>query len=112
MIKWTDNKMQMHEMHLINEMSPYWKRASDLLGLDPDHTRRIEKNYRSVEDCCREVMAQWLSEADGAYSYPNGWNGLCELLEDMELAVLAHRLRGQSKTLLFILSFCNICGLS
>ena len=100
MIKWTDSKMQMHEMHLINAMSPYWKRASDLLGLDIYRISRIESNNRSVEECCREVMLQWLSEADGAYNYPRTWDGLYELLKDMELPAIAKNLRGQSKALL------------
>ena len=104
MIKWTDSMMQMHEMHLIDEMSPYWKRASNFLGLASSHTRMIEMNHHSVEDCCREVMVQWLSVDNGVYNYPKSWNGLCELLEHMELSVLAYKLQGQSKTLLFFIS--------
>ena len=42
------------KLFLINEMSPDWKRASDLLGLKPTHTRRIEMNKHTVEDRCRE----------------------------------------------------------
>ena len=98
-IKWTDNKIQEQEMHLINEMTPYWKRASDLLGLDPKRTVDIETYNHSVEVCCKKVMEQWLSEADGTYNYPRSWEGLYELLEDMELPAIAKNLRGQSKIL-------------
>ena len=102
-MKWTDSKMQMHVIRLIKEMSPDWKRASHLLGLNHSHIKKIEENNRSVEDCCREVMRQWLSAADEVYNYPKSWKGLCELLEDMKLSVLSYKLLGQSKTLLFIL---------
>ena len=99
-IRWTDSKMQIHEMHLIEIISPHWKKASDLLGLNPSHTRRIEMNHHSVVDCCREVMAQWLSAADEAYNYSKTWEGLYQLLQDMELSTIAENLRGQSETLL------------
>ena len=96
-IKWTDSKMEMHEMHLINEMSPYWEKASNLLDLEQNTTWQIDRKNHTVEDCCREVMVQWLSGADGKYMYPKSWIGLCDLLEDLELSHLAKHLRGESK---------------
>ena len=92
-IKSTDHKKQVHQLCLIERMSPHWKKASDLLGLTPDHTTRIDKNHREVENCCREVMAQWLTHADGMYNYSTTWEGLCQLLEDMELSTIAENLR-------------------
>ena len=92
-IKKTDHKKQVHQLRLIEQMSPHWKKASDLLGLPLDHTTRIEMNHREVESCCREVMAQWLSHANGMYNYSTTWEGLCQLLEDMELSAIAENLR-------------------
>ena len=93
-IKTTDKRKQVHQVRLIEQMSPHWKKASDLLGLPPDHTTRIEMNHqRAVESCCREVMAQWLTDADGVYNYSTTWEGLCLLLEDMELSTIAENLR-------------------
>ena len=68
LLKWTDNMHQEYQLFLINEMTD-WKRASDLLGLTPSHTRRIEMNNHTVEDRCREVIAEWINHEDGAYNY-------------------------------------------
>ena len=93
-IRRTDHKKQVHQLRLIDQMSPHWKKASDLLGLLPDHTNRIEMNHRTVENCCREVMAQWLAHgADSMYNYTITWEGLCQLLEDMELSAIAENVR-------------------
>ena len=92
-IKKTDHRKQVHQLRLIEQMSPHWKKASDLLGLPPDHTNRIEKSHHAVEDCCREIMAQWLAHADGMYNYTTTWEGMCQLLEDMELSTIAENLR-------------------
>ena len=80
-------------LSLINEMTD-WKRAGDLLGLTPSHTRRIEMNNHTVEDRCREVIAEWINHEDGAYNYSRSWEGLYiyKLLNDMELATLANNL--------------------
>ena len=96
--KWTNNEQRVCKLFLINEMSPDWKRASDLLGLTPTQTRRIEMNKHTVEDRCREVMAEWLSNKDEVYNnYPRSWAGLCELLCDMELSTLAQKVKTSIK---------------
>ena len=89
LLKWRDNEHQVWQLFLINEMSPDWKRASDLLGLKPSHTRRIEMNNHTVEDRCREVIAEWLYHDDGVFNYSRSWDGLHQLLYDMKLAILA-----------------------
>ena len=92
LLEWTDNEHQVCQLFLINEISPDWKKASDLLGLTPSHTRRIEMNYHTVEDRCREVMGEWLNQKDGTYNYSRSWEGLCKLLINMKLANLAKNL--------------------
>ena len=92
LLKWTDNGHQVCKLSLINEMSPDWKRASDLLGLTPSRTKRIEMNEHTIEDRCREVIAEWIYQEDGAYKYSRSWEGLYQLLNDMELSTLANNL--------------------
>ena len=92
LLKWTDSEHQVCQLSLINEMSPDWKKASDLLGLKPSHTKRIEMNNHTVEDRCREVIAEWIDHEDGVYNYSRSWEGLYQLLNDMELATLANNL--------------------
>ena len=49
----------------------------------------IMKN-RSVEvkECCRDVFCDCL-EQEGGGNYPITWQGVCELLEDLEFSTLA-----------------------
>ena len=92
LLKSTDSVHHECQLSLINEISPDWMRASDLLGLTPTHTRRIEVNKHTVEDRCREVIAEWINQEDGAYNYSRSWEGLYQLLNDMKLSTLATNL--------------------
>ena len=92
LLKRTDSEHQVCQLSLINDISPDWKKVSDLLGLTPSHTRRIEMNNHTVQDRCREVIAEWINHEDGAYNYSRSWEGLYQLLNDMELATLANNL--------------------
>ena len=77
------------QLHLIEEISPQWKEASDLLGLRISRIKVIEEDHRSVVDCCREVMAEWLDHNEGTYNYPPNWKGMCRLLNDLKLSTIA-----------------------
>ena len=89
LLKWTDSKNEKHRIQIISELSPKWSDISDLLGFSPALTQQIELNYHRVQDRCKEVMRLWLSSEEGAYRYPTTWEGLIELLEDIELSSLA-----------------------
>ena len=92
LMKWSDDSNRKHRLHLIDEISPKWKEASDLLGLSTSRTGSIEMTHRDARTCCREVMAEWLNHADGVYNYPATWEGLCELLNDLNLSCLSKQL--------------------
>ena len=51
------------------------------------------KNRNLADDikCCNEVLEIWLQQ--GGESYPDNWNGLCQLLEDLKFSVAAGELQ-------------------
>ncbi len=93
LLKWTDSNNKKQRIQIISELSPKWNDISDLLEFNPALTQQIELNSHRVQDRCKEVMRLWLSSKDGAYHYPTTWEGLIELLEDIELSSLASDIR-------------------
>ena len=81
------------QLHLIEEISPQWIQASDLLGLRISRIKVIEKDHQSVVDCCREVMAEWLNHKEEKYNYPPSWKGMCRLLNDLKLSTIAEQIQ-------------------
>ena len=81
------------QLYLIEEISPQWKEASDLLGLRISRIKVIEEDHRSVVDCCREVVAEWLNHKEGMYNYPPSWKGMCKLLYDLKLSTIAEQIQ-------------------
>ena len=62
-----------------------------MISIMPCRLKAIAKDHREVTECCREVFYEWLEQKDGDYSV--SWEGLCELLEDMDLSTLASQIR-------------------
>ena len=56
--------------------------------MSPSCIEAIEtKNLMDQTECCRNVMTDWLRNNHEKYSAT--WNGLIELLKDMEFSTLA-----------------------
>ena len=89
LLKWTDSNNKKQKIPIISELSHKWSDISYRLGFSPALTQQIELNYHRVQDSCKEVMRLWLSSEEGAYRYSTTWEGLIELLEDIELSSLA-----------------------
>ena len=62
------------------------------MGVSACRLEAIEKNRREVKECCRDVFHDWL-EQEGGRNYPVTWQGLCELLEDLEFSALAKQVQ-------------------
>ncbi len=92
-LKWTDSNNKKQRIQIISELSPKWIDISDLLGFCPALTQQIELNYSRVQNHSKEVIRLWLSSEEGAYRYSTTWEGLIELLEDIELPSLASEIQ-------------------
>ncbi len=93
LLKWTDSNNKKQRIQIVSELSPKWSDISDVLGFSSALTQQIELNYHRVQDRCKEVMRLWLSSEEGSYRYSTTWEGLIELLEDIELSSLASDIR-------------------
>ncbi len=93
LLKWTDSNNKEQRIHIISELSPKWSDISDLLVFSTARIQQIRQDNSGVQDRCKEVMRLWLDSEEGAYRYPTTWEGLIELLEDIELSTLASDIR-------------------
>ncbi len=94
LLKWTDSDHNnIHRIQIISQLSPKWSDISDLLGFSTARIQQIRQDNSGVQERCKEVMRLWLDSEEGAYRYPTTWEGLIELLEDIELSILASDIR-------------------
>ena len=66
--------------------------AGDLLGLTTERLQVIRmQRPGDVGMCCRDVLVDWLHDNQGGY--PPTWEGVVQLLEDMDLSAAAQLLK-------------------
>lgn len=93
LLKWKDKDGCTQKLKVLQEVCAKWELMGDLIGLSPGQLDAIKTDYdcRGVEVCCRQVFLEWLQHEEGEYCAT--WQGLCELLEDMELSSIAKKLK-------------------
>ena len=90
LLKHTRSDGKVQRLRIITEVCPKWKEMGDLMGVSACLLDAIEENRRG--ECCRDVFCDWL-EQEGGGNYPVTWQGLCELLEDLEFSALAKQVQ-------------------
>ena len=92
-LKHTRSDGQVQRLRIITEVCPKWKEMGDLMGVSACRLEATEENRRGkVKECCRDVFCDWL-EQEGGGNYPVTWQGVCELLEDLEFSALAKQVQ-------------------
>ncbi len=83
------------QLHLIETITPVWEKAGDLLGLRYNRVKIIREDHigRGMEACCRTMFEYWLSDRHTEYCYDQSWEGMCQLLEALEMSEVAESLR-------------------
>ena len=90
-LRWTD-KGQAWILKIREKISPRWEEVGDLLGLTTERLKGIHmQRLGDVGMCCRDVLVDWLHENQGGY--PATWEGVVQLLEDMDLSAAAQQLK-------------------
>jgi len=85
-------KKKNRRLYLIKEMASKWKDAGYQLDLSLGEIKKIEKDQQGdCYECCSSVMQTWLER--GSKEYPMNWDGVLELLEDLELLNLVKKLQ-------------------
>ena len=95
LIKWKDKLGEMKELRLYDVLARIWKDVSDLLNLDGYTRKNTEMKYpEDSKQCIREVIEQWLNdETKSDCNYKCTWNGLSQLLQDLQLSRVTKQLQ-------------------
>jgi hypothetical protein len=91
-LKYTDEGKK-HRVRIINEASHKWKNIATLISRDVNVTTTLEEKYRGdPSECLRHTFIDYfVSKKPQRYS--QDWNGLIELLEDVDLETLAENVK-------------------
>ena len=101
LMKWTDSQGNLHKLRIVQNICPKWRQIGNILNISDPLLESILSQYRGdLEECCYAVLRQWMD--NGSPDYPLTWEGLLELLNDVECSQVADELRdalGLSTTL-------------
>ena len=84
LIKWQDEKGETKRYSLLKTVSSEWQRLGDLLQLSTDQLKNIKQKSDDNVERCREVFASWIDCEGCPPCYPLTWEGLFELLIDVD----------------------------
>ena len=93
LIKWRDERGEEQKFRLVNRVSSRWESFGYRLDLPQNmlDAWREECHHISARCWCK-VMHHWLTGGDTP-DYPATWDGLYEMLEDVEYFEVARQLR-------------------
>ena len=80
-----------HRFCLVNHVSAKWKKFGHLINLTEYQMKSWAKETDN-EGCWMKVMEAWL-EGQGQDMYPPTWQGLFEMLEDIEFGGVVRDLK-------------------
>lgn len=90
-IKWvSDAEERENKLSIVESIAPKWEKVSAIFNFESE----LIKNPGSgttPEQCLRKVLRKWQENQDK--DYPFNWNGLLQLLEDIEHVGFAKQLR-------------------
>jgi hypothetical protein len=87
-LKYTD-KGKKHRIRIINEASHKWKDIANLICGDVNVTAKLEDKHRGdTNECLKRTFVDYFINKK-PQRYTHDWNGLIELLEDIDLEILA-----------------------
>ena len=89
-LKYT-NKGKKHKVRIISEASHKWKVIASLICDDANRTTVLEQKCpNDPEECLRQTFIEnFISKKPKKYT--QDWNGLIELLDDVDLETLAEK---------------------
>ena len=92
LIKWTDPQGKLHKLRIVQSICPQWRTIGNLLDISDSVLESILSQYRgNLEECCYAVLRRWLD--NGSPDYPLTWEGLLELLADIDCSQVSEELR-------------------
>lgn len=83
---------QTHKLQILDVIGSAWHDAALSIGLGNDAREDYAQKYPSNKDRMIQVLKKWI-EVDGTGDYPMSWEGLIELLKDIEQTTVAEDLK-------------------
>jgi hypothetical protein len=91
-LKYTD-KGKKHKLRIISEASHKWKDMASIICGDVNVTTKLEDKHRGdPNECLRQTFIGYFI-GKKQQRYTQDWNGLIELLDDVELETLAENIK-------------------
>ena len=91
-LKYTDEGTR-HKLRIINEASHKWRDVANLICSDVNVMMVLEQKYRGDPmECLRQTFIGYFINRK-PQGYTQNWNGLIELLEDVDLETLAENVK-------------------
>ena len=91
-LKYTENGEE-KKLQIIKEASNKWKDIVSVLSDDPNRISVLEQQHPGrPQDCLRQTLIDdFINQKPDDYS--QGWSGLIELLDDVDLKALAEKVK-------------------
>ena len=93
LLRWTDDKGKTHRLKLLKLISNEWWEAGLLLGLNTAELENIEQKTNDNERRFALIFARWIDNDGHPPQYPLSWDGVCELLYDLDRDNAAEELK-------------------
>lgn len=93
-LKYKDKEQCSKKVHILENAKHKWKEIASLICSTPNRISTLEKKHNNdAGDCCREVFIECFINGKPEGAYSPDWNGLIELLNDVDLKTLAEETR-------------------
>ena len=93
LLRWTDDEGKTHRFRLLRKVSDDWWNAGLLLGLTTAELGDIKQEMDDNERRFAFVFSKWIADNGHPPEYPLSWDGVCELLSDLDKEEVAEELR-------------------
>ena len=82
------------KIRVIKSTCAKWQKIGDILGCDPHYLKALhQKHQGDPEDTCRDIFCEWLEVGAFQTNYEMSWEGVMELLDDLDYTVLVRDLK-------------------
>ena len=84
------------KVYIIDEVAARWKSLGIALSFEKYQLDNIKKNHQSVEDCCQELLGQWLEGASNSNKPTvTSWEKLLQAMKEARCLTVAQVLQLQ-----------------
>ena len=93
LLRWMDDKGKTRRFRLLRQVSDQWWTAGLLLGLNAAELENIKQKTDDNEQRLAFIFTRWIDNDGHPPQYPLSWDGVCELLYDLDRDNAAEELK-------------------